>query len=336
MHRFICNFNYARRGHFSMLLFIKPFYVYFPRFLQVTPPPSHPQQRRFIPFTPASSASHLRYLPLPLALLVSRFGSYVYLIPRFHRPSLGNPRRRHQQTSWLYRESGLDYESRLEAGRLAHRCRREVPLSFLPSFLPSPRVFLLTCRPRSFAPFFTPRPPFLLVRLCPSLNLRNDGEHTNTGSRLVSLVVFACEINAFLFRSELNASLHKETAIYSFILWGWIGRGRKAATEGNDEPHREPSVHPNRVLQTPSQSKRTAQSFLSSSFSPIASFFFPSVSISRKGERNRQRRGREEGGGRGKVKRLEGADVRHLPAFISFYSGHPPRQRTGDDQTTTL
>lgn len=30
--------------------------------------------------------------------------------------------------------------------------------------------------------------------------------------------VFACEINAFLFRPELNASLHKETPIYAFIL----------------------------------------------------------------------------------------------------------------------
>lgn len=33
---------------------------------------------------------------------------------------------------------------------------------------------------------------------------------------------------------------------------------------------------------------------------------------------------REKRQEREKVKRLEGADVRHLPAFISFYPGHPP------------
>lgn len=35
-------------------------------------------------------------------------------------------------------------------------------------------------------------------------------------------------------------------------------------------------------------------------------------------------RPREKRQEREKVKRLEGADVRHLPAFISFYPGHPP------------
>lgn len=39
------------------------------------------------------------------------------------------------------------------------------------------------------------------------------------------------------------------------------------------------------------------------------------LSFSTKGEDRQERE---------KVKRLEGADVRHLPAFISFYPGHPP------------
>lgn len=140
-----------------------------------------------------------------------------------------------------------------------------------------------------------------------------------------SLVVFACEINAFLFQSELNASLHKETAIYSFILWGWTekGRRRRSRREGDESPW--PSIHPNRVLQTLSQSERTAQSF----FLP----FFPAIvhlslvvllSFPRRGKRQE----------REKVKRLEGADVRHLPAFISFYPGHPlptDWRRSNDD-----
>lgn len=87
-----------------------------------------------------------------------------------------HPRRRHQQTSWLYRESRLDYESWLEAGRLAHRSRRKVP------FFPTPTVLLLTS-PSSFTLFPAPGSPLLFLPL--SSHLRNDGEHTNTGSRLV-------------------------------------------------------------------------------------------------------------------------------------------------------
>ena len=88
------------------------------------------------------------------------------------------PRRRHQQTSWLYRESHLDYESWLEAGRLAHRsCREAVPFFTLPY-----RTLLLTS-PSSFILSFAL--PFLaLARFCRP-HLRNCGEHTNTGSCLV-------------------------------------------------------------------------------------------------------------------------------------------------------
>lgn len=74
-----------------------------------------------------------------------------------------HPRRRHQQTSWLYRESRLDYESWLEAGRLAHRSRREVP------FFPFSAAFLLTSpselyslsRSRVALPFRPPLSPSL-------------------------------------------------------------------------------------------------------------------------------------------------------------------------------
>lgn len=41
---------------------------------------------------------------------------------------------------------------------------------------------------------------------------------SSSDARIAQPPVFACEINAFLFRPELNASLHKETSIYSFIL----------------------------------------------------------------------------------------------------------------------
>lgn len=79
---------------------------------------------------PSISPIFLSSCPPP-SLSVSRFGSYVYFILPFLHPR-GNSseppsRRRHQQTSWLYRESRLDYESWLEAGRLAHWSRREVP-----------------------------------------------------------------------------------------------------------------------------------------------------------------------------------------------------------------
>jgi len=240
--------------------------------------------------------ANLACLPSPLSFSPRTlpFGFSLRLLRLFHsalpppsRQLRSHPRRRHQQTSWLYRESRLDYESWLEAGRLAHRSRREVP------FFPFPTALLLTS-PSSFTLFLAPGLPFLVARLCHP-HLRDDGEHTNTGSRLV---VFACEINAFLFRSELNASLHKETAIYSFILWGWTGKGLRRQPRREEDESLRPSIHPNRVFQTLSQSERMAQSFLLPFFSRTMHLslrrpaFFPSKRETPRTGESKETRGR--------------------------------------------
>lgn len=146
------------------LLFIKPFYIrVFLKLYFLSRTLSTMlyllRQHHLLPISPLSFF-------LPLYPSSGTFGFSLRLLRLSHSafppPSRNNPRRRHQQTSWLYRESRLDYESWLEAGRLAHRYRREV--SLFPFFLLFPRVLLLTS-PSSFTPFFTSR-PFLFARLC--------------------------------------------------------------------------------------------------------------------------------------------------------------------------
>lgn len=92
-----------------------------------------------------------------------------------------------------------------------------------------------------------------------------------------------------------------------------------------NQPHRDPpstriesSKHPR------NQNERHSRSSRLSSPRPRLSPFVLSLSFPRRGKR----------GEREKVKRLEGADVRHLPAFISFYYGRPPPtdwRRSNDD-----
>ena len=79
-------------------------------------------------------------------------------------------------------------------------------------------VSLLPPAPRSF-PCHRP-----LLSLIPSATTHSSPSRPisppplSPVARTAQPPVFACEINAFLFRPELNASLHKETPIYSFIL----------------------------------------------------------------------------------------------------------------------
>lgn len=115
-------------------------------------------------FSPRALLHPFRFLASALTFISFCPFSTLAATPRSH------PRRRHQQTSWLYRESRLDYESWLEAGRLAHWSRREVPFFSL-SYRTSLNFALELSRSGTALP-------------CRSY-FRNDGEHTNTGSRLV-------------------------------------------------------------------------------------------------------------------------------------------------------
>lgn len=149
----LCNFNYTRRGYFSMsccLLNLSIFAFFSSCIFSLVPSAQdalYPLHQHHLP--PISAI----FLSLSLS---STFGFSLRLLrlspSAFSPSSRSNPRRRHQQTSWLYRESRLDYESWLEAGRLAHRCRREVPL--FPFLLPFPRVLLLTLTLREFHSLF--------------------------------------------------------------------------------------------------------------------------------------------------------------------------------------
>lgn len=77
-------------------------------------------------FSPCGTFHPFRFLASALTF-ISFYASSI-----LSRQLQSHPRRRHQQTSWLYRESHLDYEPWLEAGRLAHRSCREVPVLSLP------------------------------------------------------------------------------------------------------------------------------------------------------------------------------------------------------------
>lgn len=143
-----------------------------------------------------------------------------------------------------------------------------------------------------------------------------------------SLVVFACEINAFLFRSELNASLHKETAIYSFILLGGERKGAKAAAVARRGASSSGPLSIRIESSKPSsQSERTAQSFplafLLSDRAPL-----PPLSFLRGGKRGEREQSKEtRGRGRAAPARVYIILLRASPFSL---------KRAGDDQTTTL
>lgn len=162
------------------------------------------------------------------SLSVSRFGSYVYFILRFlplaesPSPSTSTniliipwkpPRLRVLTRSWKTRPSEPPRGSVLS-------------LPFRASLNFALELYSLS-RSRTALPSFSPASVALTFVTMESIHWKLPG----------SLVVFACEINAFLFQSELNASLHKETAIYSFILWGWTEKGRRR------RPRREGTNH---------------------------------------------------------------------------------------------
>lgn len=135
---------------------------------------SHPQQRRLYLCANSVSASPI----FPLLLLSSsllrpfRFLASALTFISFRATSTlplsrqlrSHPRRRHQQTSWLYRKSRLDYyESWLEKLEdspigAAERFRSSSSSCPFPLPLPVSLNFAL-------APFPAPRPPFLFTRL---------------------------------------------------------------------------------------------------------------------------------------------------------------------------
>ena len=107
-------------------------------------------------FSPRGSLHPFRFLASALTFISFCASSIL------SRQLQSHPRRRHQQTSWLYRESHLDYEPWLEAGRLAHRSCREVP------FFPFPYRTLLLTSPSSFILFRAALPCRPLLSLSPS------------------------------------------------------------------------------------------------------------------------------------------------------------------------
>lgn len=111
----------------------------------------------------------------------------------------------------------------------------------------------------------------------------------------------------------------KKRRFIRLFFWGANGKGRRR------RPWREEELLAAALY--PSESSppnpRRNQNERHSRF--LLPFFSPTALLSRRflfsGEGN-------EGRGN-KVKRLEGADVRHLPAFISFYFEHPPSPSNG-------
>lgn len=122
----------SSRLFLDVSLFIKPFYI---RFLQVALPPSHPQhdalyllrQHHLLPISAVFLfPQHFWFLASALTFISFRASTTPLAA------TLAVDINKHLD----YTVKAASNESWLEAGRLAHRCRREVPL--FPFFLPSP------------------------------------------------------------------------------------------------------------------------------------------------------------------------------------------------------